>query len=90
MGRDWPWVHLIKPRVRGARLSEGALKGLFDLKDPTGLVGALQCHAPEPPDHAELGAVATAAGIAAAAGAGRGVQLRPRAPPAARLPFRAW
>lgn len=57
---------------------------------PHRLNRALQCHAPEPPDRAELGAVAAAAGTAAAAGDGRGLQLRPCAPPAARLPLRSW
>lgn len=79
-----------KARARGARRSESALESLFDPTDPTGLVGVQQCHAPEPPDRIQLGAVAAAAGIAAAARARRGVQLRPLAPPAACLPLLAW
>lgn len=67
----------IGPRSTSKSLGRGARRVLDEpwraglvRQSPAGSVGALQCHAPEPPDRAELGAVAAAAGAAAATGNG--------------------
>lgn len=53
-----------------------------------GLEGSLQRHGLEPSGPTQLGATAKAVGVAAALGAGRGMQLCSRTPAAARLPLR--